>query len=206
MSDEALLTIGGRRNAQARARKHIPEKRHGSPDDFQTPDYAVKPLLPYLCPLWRIWEPAQGEGNIVRFLCEQGYDVTGSDILTGSDFLHVIRDCDAIVTNPPYRFKNEFIARCYALGKPFALLMPLTALESKDRQNLYRRYGMELLLMDKRIHFKTPTGKTEESGLSNSWFSTCWFTWKLNLGSALTFAQIDAPMYQTELFDGEEED
>ena len=186
-----------------RSKKRIPDMQTGRPDDFQTPDYAVKPLLPYLQQSWHIWEPAQGEGNIVRFLCEQGYSIVGSDILTGTDFLTNMRDCDAIVTNPPYRYKNDFLRRCYALGKPFALLMPLTALESKERQSLYRTYGLELLLMDRRIHYKTPSGKVENAG-SNAWFATCWFTWGLNIGSALTFATIGDDAGQTELFEDTE--
>ncbi|MFO8133200.1 MAG: hypothetical protein R6U10_04620, partial [Thermoplasmatota archaeon] len=40
---------------------------------------------------------------------------------------------DCIVTNPPFSRKDEFLEQCYAYGKPFALLMPLTALEGMRR-------------------------------------------------------------------------
>ena len=37
---------------------------------------------------------------------------------------------DCIITNPPFSLKQEFLQRCYELGKPFALLLPLTTFES----------------------------------------------------------------------------
>ena len=40
--------------------------RQGSPNDFQTPPEAIKPLLPYLKKDWLIWECACGKGNIVK--------------------------------------------------------------------------------------------------------------------------------------------
>ncbi len=160
-----------------------------SPNNFQTPPHALLPLYPYLKKDWKIWEPAWGEGNIVRELTKQGYDIFGTDIEGGADFLdpnsHVDFEWDCIVTNPPYSIKDKFLERCYSLDKPFALLMPLTALEGIKRQALYRENGVEVILMDKRINFETPY-KVEKS---SSWFATAWFTWKLNIGSALSFYQ-----------------
>ncbi len=59
-----------------------------------------------------------GEGNLVAGLREHGYQVEGSDIKTGNDFLVSKRNCDVIVTNPPDSLKLEFLKRCYKLGKP----------------------------------------------------------------------------------------
>ena len=147
-----------------------------SADDFQTPATAVNPLLPYLKKEWTIWECAEGNGNLTKVLREKGFKVIGTDIKTGFNFLKDKPDFnfDFIITNPPYSFKNEFLKKAYEYGKPFAILLPLTALESKERQNLYAKYGVELLLLDKRINFETPSG----SG-SGSWFATAWFCWKL---------------------------
>ena len=92
---------------------------------------------------------------------------------------------DCIVTNPPYSLKEEFLKRCYELGKPFALLMPLTALESEKRQKLYRKYGIQLIIPNKRFNFETPSGKG-----GGSWFATAWFTWGLNLPKDLMFVKL----------------
>jgi hypothetical protein len=37
------------------------------------------------------------------------------------------------------------LRRCCESGKPFALLLPLTALEGQKRHELYRRYGLEVI-------------------------------------------------------------
>jgi len=153
-------------------------------DDFQTPATAVSVLLPYLKPSWVIWEPAEGKGNLTRRFKELGFDVIGTDILGGYDFLSwEPAQFDCIVTNPPYSLKDEFLARCYLLSKPFALLLPLTTLEGK-RQRWLAQYGIEIVLLDKRVNFETPSG----SG-SGSWFATAWFTNGLNIGQQLTFVK-----------------
>ena len=118
-----------------------------------------------------------------KALRQQGYEVVGSDKLTGHDFLFWQPDqWDCIVTNPPYSIKEKFLERCYKLGKPFALLMPLTALESQSRQKLYTKYGLQMILFPKRINFEVP--KTKGSG---AWFATAWYTFGLRLPRDLNF-------------------
>jgi hypothetical protein len=153
----------------------MPPKRRTSPDDYQTPPEALAPLLPYLPQGWTIWEPAAGKGYLASALRGAGHRVIASDILTGQDFLRwqPAEHWDAIVTNPPYSLRREFIARCYALGRPWAMLMPLTTLEGR-RQELFRRHGVELLLLDRRVNFETPGG-----GGRGAWFPVAWFCWRL---------------------------
>ena len=165
--------------------KMPPKKVIGS-DMFKTPEYAITPLIKYLNPNWHIWECACGSGNIVDFLLKNKFIVIGTDISTGIDFLQtdkVIGDC--IITNPPYSLKNQFLKKCYDIGKPFALLLPITALESDFRQQLFRKYGLQLLLFNKRIQFMTPSGKR-----SHCWFASAWFTHGLNLNNQLNFVEI----------------
>jgi hypothetical protein len=162
----------------------MPPKRRYYSDDFQTPAIAVKLLIPFLKKEWTIWECAQGKGNIVRYLKENGFKVIGTDILTGFDFLtqEPNFNFDCIVTNPPYSLKDEFLARAYSFNKPFAFLMPITALEGKRRQELYKKYGLQLIIPNKRINFETPSGKG-----SGSWFASAWFTYKFNLPKDIMF-------------------
>jgi len=46
-------------------------------DHFNTPSYAVKPLLKYINPKWIIWEPTDttGKSNIAKILREHGNKV-----------------------------------------------------------------------------------------------------------------------------------
>lgn len=154
-------------------------------NDFQTPPEALEPLYPYLDPDWLIWEPACGHGNLVRGLSANGYHVYATDILDGWDFFSGdLEHFDCIITNPPYSQKQEFLERCYYLGKPFALLLPLTIFETRKRQDLFNKHGVEVIFMPKRVNFETPSGRG-----SGSWFATAWITHGLNIGKALTFSK-----------------
>lgn len=159
--------------------KMPPTMQHGASDHFQTPDYALRPLLPYLDKDWLIWECAEGTGNLVKALKYLFYRVTGSDIINGVDFLDKthrpphgipVNAIDCIITNPPYSHKNEFFNRCIEIGKPFALLQPLTTFGTFKRQKMLRKASVSVIFMGGRVNFETPSGKG-----SGSWFETAWF-------------------------------
>jgi hypothetical protein len=165
-----------------------PPLMQGMSNDFQTPPEALSPLLSYLKNDWVVWECAEGRGNLSNALRRFGYQVIGSDILTGQDFLQWQPDeFDCIVTNPPFSIKQKFLERCYQLGKPFALLLPLTTFETEKRQRLFKKYGLEVIFLPNRINFETPSGKG-----SGAWFATAWFTNWLDIGKELTFSEIAA--------------
>lgn len=175
-----------------------------SSDDFQTPKYALDPLLPYLKKEWTIWECSEGKGNLSNAFFYKGYNVIGSDLFNKNDYdinnYNGVKDnfykrffekdflnwnpdnFDCIVTNPPYSLKQQFLKRCYEFEKPFALLLPLTTFETKKRQDLFKKYGLEVIFLPKRVNFETPSGKG-----SGSWFATAWFTNGLNLPNQLNF-------------------
>jgi hypothetical protein len=110
---------------------------------------------------WTYWECASGTGNIVNVLRQADYRIFGSDITTGTDFLSdpAPEPFDAIITNPPFSAKTAFLERAYALGKPFAFLLPLSALETRTRQALFRTYGVRVLFVPKRVRYEDPQGK-----------------------------------------------
>ena len=168
----------------------MPPLKQGMSDYFNTPKYALDILIPCIKKEWRIWECACGTGNLVNKLIKDGFQVIGTDINIGYNFLecpdNITTDFDCIITNPPYSLKDEFIKRCYELGKPFALLMPLTALEGQKRQALYKKYGIQLIIPNRRINFETPSGKG-----TGSWFLCCWYTWGLNLPKDLNFVELN---------------
>lgn len=169
----------------------MPKMKNNSPDNFQTPPEALDCLLPYINRQWVIWEPAAGKGNIVNVLVNKNFRVFSSDIIDSVDFLTADPEpsVDCIITNPPYSIKEKFLARCYQLGKPFALLMPLTTFDGKARRALMRQHGIEVILPHKRFNFETPDHETrmKEGKKSSSQFYTCWFTWGLNIGQELVF-------------------
>lgn len=159
---------------------------NGHTDEIYTPEYALNPLLPFIKKNIKIWECAWGEGHLATHLRTLGYSVFG----TQGDFLNkgfasCYGDADIIITNPPYSKKDEFLKRAYELGKPFAFLMPLTALEGIKRGALFKKYGLQLIIPNRRINFITPNGG------SSSWFATAWFTWGLNLPKDIMFVELN---------------
>jgi hypothetical protein len=82
-----------------------------------------------------LWEPAAGNGDMVRELERAGYQVQATDVLTGTDFLtSTVPWPGSIITNPPYRFAYEFIDRALALAAhQVAMLLPMGALGGSAR-------------------------------------------------------------------------
>jgi hypothetical protein len=162
---------------------------NGHTDEIYTPSYALNPLLPFLKDGWRIWECALGEGHMAQALKshpEKKFKVIGSV----EDFTSFSKNdnwigWDCIVSNPPYSKKYEFLKKAYELGKPFAFLMPLTTLEGIKRGALFKKYGLQLIIPNRRINFITPNKG------SSSWFATAWFTWGLNLPKDIMFVELN---------------
>ncbi len=152
----------------------------GHTDEMFTPDYALNPLIPYLKKKWIIWECAYGKGALAKHFSNRGYKTIGN----GEDFLKTTKKCDVIITNPPYSLKERFLERAYFIKKPFAFLLPLTALEGIKRGAMYKRYGIQLIIPNRRINFITPNGG------KSSWFATAWFTYGLNLPKDLMFVEL----------------
>ncbi len=141
-------------------------------DEVFTPDYAVKPLLPYLNPNWVIWECCDHGGSRITELCrEAGHTVLTSHIKDNQNFFDYKPEeyYDIIITNPPYSLKTEFLERAYALDKRFAFLLPITSLEGKARGKIYREYNheLEILVFDGRVEFY--------KGKNTIYFNTSWF-------------------------------
>jgi len=157
----------------------LPRLTRGS-NDLTTPEEALLPILPYLP--HRVWECAPGkwpEWRMVRELEASGRYVLAYD---NHDFLQdEPPDLDtfcAIVTNPPFSTKTQFMARCAEIGKPWALLLPVTALGVYKCQRYL--HDAEILFLPKRIDF---TGKKAP------WFAVAWFTWGLGIGRQITFVE-----------------
>ena len=157
-------------------------------DACQTPAYAIGPLLQYLAPDLLIWESAQGEGLLVEALHDNGFRVTGSDIVTGHNFFNWQPEHWAIqVTNPPYSIKYKWLARSYALGLPFALLLPVETLGAATGQALFKQHGVQVIFLDQRVNFKMPNTGWDGKGAQ---FPVAWFTWGLGLPSDMVFGQL----------------
>lgn len=109
-------------------------------DFYPTPPEVTQALLDflYLPEDTIIWEPACGEGHMVSVLEKNGMIVKKSDIQTGEDFLKIpLKDCDWIITNPPFSIADKFIQRCHEHKKPFALLLKSQYWHAAKRFDLF---------------------------------------------------------------------
>lgn len=143
-------------------------------DELYTPAYAVKPLVQYIPKGSIIWECTSDNNNIAKVFRRAGFTVIETHKDGGLDFLtdQPDFDFDVIITNPPYskRNKEKFLQRCYEYNKPFALLLPNTALNGVIRNSLYSKYNIEVLVFNRRTTF---TIKDKHWKWSN------WYCWKL---------------------------
>lgn len=123
-------------------------KRSAS-DFYPTPADATEALLRFLkLPAnTTIWEPACGENHMVDVMKNHGYQVIGTDILSGTDFLTTpLIECDWIITNPPFSLADQFIRRCIESKRPFALLLKSQYWHAKKRIDLFRSYPPAFVL------------------------------------------------------------
>lgn len=156
--------------------------------DFYTPSYAVDILIPFLKKkgFTYIWECACGLGHITNVLLRNGiysYQSDAKDLRKRNPDSHMkdfliqqtlpSQDIQAIITNPPYIFKDEFLKKCYSFNIPFALLMPSTAIGGKFRVELYMQHGIELLIPDKRVNYIYSEDKDD------NWFHSAWFCYDI---------------------------
>lgn len=146
-------------------------------DRCYTPGYALDPLLPYL-PTGVVWESAAGDGHLVRAMEGKGRAVIATEITQGQNFFTYAPDepWAVQVTNPPYSSKYHWIERSYAIGRPWALLMPLETLGAWSAQKWFRKYGVEVLLLNKRINFYMPNMGLTGGGAN---FPVAWFCWQV---------------------------
>lgn len=158
-------------------------------DDIYTPSYAIEPLLEYIPKGITVWECCDfGKSEITRLLKEHGCNVISTDKEENFFEYKPTEHFDMIITNPPYSLKDDFIAKCYEWGKPFALLLPITSLEGKFRGSLFRKYGIEVLVLDGRVQFlENMIDNYGKKG--GNWFNTSWFCYHV-LPDKLVFKEL----------------
>lgn len=135
-------------------------------DEYRTPKYIIRPLIKYLKPNSTIWCPFDKEdSNYVKVFKENGFNVVFGHKDTGEDFFTYTPDCDYIISNPPFSLKMKILERLYSIGKPFAMLLPLTMLNYQVVGNFFLDKKIQLLIFDKKVSFN---GKT--SSFNSSYF------------------------------------
>jgi len=138
-------------------------------DEWMTPEYAVRPLLPYLKPESIILCPFdKWKSAFVQVLREAGHSVQSGHIENRSDFFYLtpsaVEQCDYIISNPPYSLKDKVFEHLFYLGRPFAMLMGATAgLFEGKRFSLFKNKKFEIMWPKPRVAYIDQNGVTMKS-------------------------------------------
>jgi hypothetical protein len=124
-------------------------------------------LIPHLPEfIGKVWEPACGNGKMVAALRQAGFDVVGSDITQGVDFLRQARETgvDAIITNPrALNFDDTRIV---------AMLLRTDFDHAASRAHLFADCAMfaKKVVLTKRVRWF-------EGSKGSPSFNHCWMIW-----------------------------
>jgi len=152
-------------------------------DLYETPSVAVEALLRVEKIPHRIWECAAGRGAIARVLREHGHAVIAGDIFDYGG-LHFVGDflaqermpagCEAIVSNPPFKIVEPFVAHALELAPLVVMLLRLAFLESERRCGTLEGRGLARVhVFRKRLptmHRDQWAGRKANSGMAFAWF------------------------------------
>jgi hypothetical protein len=163
-------------------------------DVYFTPPVATTALLRHVRLPHRLWEPACGDGSgILDVLRAHGHEVIGSDLCNYGrpdcfwrrDFLfeHKLPDgCEAIVTNPPFKLAEQFVAHALDLSPLVVMLLRFAFYEAgtgKARKHMLRARVLDeipparILVFRKRLpmmHRRGWEGRKGNSGMAMSWW------------------------------------
>lgn len=120
-------------------------------DYYATDPKAMIKLLEHETFNKNVWEPACGEGNLSDVLKKCGYNVYSTDLIDRGyqddliDFLKTDNQWFGdIITNPPFKYTNEFIIKALASvpeGSKVAMFLQLKYLSGKKRfKEIYSKY------------------------------------------------------------------
>jgi hypothetical protein len=155
--------------------------RPGS-DFYPTPNFVTREILKRveLCGLG--WEPACGEGHMHKLLPEGTmasdlYDHGYGDV--GVDFLTTYRDCDWIITNPPFKYAQRFVEHglmCVREGGLVIIIQKLAFMVGVARSRWMAKSGLrEVYLFSRRIRFDAAS--VDERG-SGGMLDFAWYVWE----------------------------
>ncbi len=153
-------------------------------DYYATHPSAIDDLLLFEKFEGSIWECACGEGHLSKRLEDYNYKVISTDLINRKygkgniDFLKFngVSLADNIITNPPYKYAEEFVEKALYLlqpGKKLAMFLKLTFLEGQDRYNLFKNYPPKTVYVysnRKQCAMNGDFKNKNDSAIAYAWF------------------------------------
>lgn len=135
-------------------------------DEYYTPKYAVIPLIKYIKKESTIWCPFdKPESEFVKVFTNNGANVIYSHIDSGEDFFEIpFKNCDYVISNPPYSQKIDVLEKLFEYGKPFAMLIGIEGLfDGKRKIEMLKNNKFEILVLSKRINYLSSNKKIKSN-------------------------------------------
>jgi hypothetical protein len=177
-SKTTFTTLGASNHAMEEREKH---------DYYATEPKAAEHLLQITTLNKNIWECACGEGHLSEVFKEAGYNVYSTDLINRGyqdeiiNFLETNKKFDGdIVTNPPYKYCNEFIEKAISLipdGNKVVMFMGINYVEGKKRREFLKKYPIkEIWVSSSRLN----CAKNGDFSKYNSNSARCyaWYIWE----------------------------
>lgn len=150
-------------------------------DLYETPECATWALCDNVRFPNTVWEPACGRGAIARVLESRGLHVRATDLRDygygqgGVDFLMEREPFNgAIVTNPPFKLANEFVAHALLLCPQVFMLLRLSFLESERRRSILESGRLRCVYVFRNrlpmMHRDGWSGPVATSSTAYAWF------------------------------------
>lgn len=123
----------------------------------------------------KIWCPFENQdSNFVKLLIDKGNEVIyNNNDKSFFDYTKIQIDkekYDLVISHPPTYLRNDILEKLYFLNIPFVLLLPLSTLESKKRNLLFKNYDIEIIRISQKIKF--------DNFNINCKFNFSYFCWK----------------------------
>ena len=156
--------------------KHVSRNKIKVDDEYYTQPSTWQKILPYINRVNVLWEPFYGLGHTIKFFKENKYIMIGTK---NKDFFKNekdMRDCDTVVSNPPFSLKYRIMTRLVKNEKPFILILPLACVNSQSFRKCFNNdmSDVSILIPKGRIQFI----KGDKVQKSPS-FESCFVCWKM---------------------------
>ena len=132
-----------------------------------------------------IWECACGEGHLSKVFSKNGYNVKSTDLIDrnygrgGVDFLKETAFFDGdIVTNPPYKYAEDFIRHGLELipiGNKVCMLLKVQFLEGKSRRKMFEEIPPKTVWVSTS---RIKHGMNGDFSRANSMMAFAWYVWE----------------------------
>lgn len=171
------------------ASNHTEEERQKE-DYYATDPIAVELLLNLETFNKDVWECACGEKHMSNVLEKRGFNVRSSDIIKRCDDIEEydflkkenIEWNGDIITNPPYKYAEEFIYKALQIiptGNKVAMFLRLQFLEGKKRKQLFTNFPpSKVLISSSRIICAKNADFEKMKQGGGSAVAFAWFIWE----------------------------